>query len=60
MKINKRSTEPASGEKTPFPLSLTLTAFICVGGIAVAYLRRTGNFSIAFGDALMIGAFAMF
>lgn len=55
-----RPKAPASGKKPPLPLSLALTAFICAVGIVAAYLKRTANFSIAFGDALMIGAFAMF
>jgi len=60
MMTSKRPKVLASGKSLPLPLSLILTGFICVVGIVAAYLRRTANFSVAFGDTLMIGAFAMF
>jgi len=60
MMTSRRPTAQASGKKPPLPLSLMLTAFICAAGIVVACLKRSASFSIAFGDTLMIGAFAMF
>ncbi|HWR12368.1 MAG TPA: hypothetical protein VN445_11130 [Rectinemataceae bacterium] len=59
MKIHRPADTPWA-KKRPLPLSLTLTIFVCAVGFLSAYSRRTASFSIAFGDALMIGATAMF
>ena len=46
--------------KRPFPLILILVLFSCLLGVAIAALMKTGHFSIALGDILLIEAFVMF
>jgi hypothetical protein len=46
--------------KKSLPFSLFLMLLGCLAGIFMAYLRREGNFILAFGDTLMIEALVMF
>lgn len=59
MKSN-RSTHSAFDGTGQLPLFLALTLFACLVGLIFAFFRKTGAFSLAFGDSLMIEAIVLF